>query len=1632
MATRQVHGTRLIKPDNRNREIGGKPTALSSSLWMAPSISSGSKLAPNTTISTSRPIARRTDTGASDPSRPSPETVKPATSKLPRSINAPSTLSVTTSVGKAATSTNRSMALGIRTDSRDIGRSSPGSKPRQSNLLRRKASSSDNHVQYARSESIPTSQDQGPQQTKLETVSSPGGYTDPFPGSVLGISLPTISTSTSHLPISKAPLFAQGTFSSPTAAAVISRRLPHKTSTHELAQPTPGFAARSSSASTRCSESPGPFSRTSTPTSISSHSPGISHPPKFVSRLKPPHGSISSRPPVTHYRVDGDLDKNDKGDTQGLPVLRESVTSSSSSSTIRAVERIEETETATVANDRLPTIPPSFLPMRASSKRLPNPRTISSPNLEIPTAEDNLSALPTSSRVAGGALQKISRKSSVGDGNQHKAPLRPSRDGAPSLDNASGVSPVIQSNLNQLPTSGHTRRESAEKAAIAQRVANPVSVDTRPTVTRTLSSSSKPSRSFTKLPSPRAGQLKDLPPSAPAVGTARAIPRLQTNLPIKSRNIEPSPQSGSSAKSTKRFGLFPRPTRPTKPPVEINSPPITTDRNKGPAAGTGHEGYGKYAKRGRSGSISSVSSRGRSLSSTRPSSGRKSSFASQEDSELDDFYKDRLAPVVIGGGGRVLVNQSSDRDFYNTNNVGGSTDSIDSRPSHTVVSPNDIKSTALSPQPDTTTRTALRDGRRLIAGQRNGVIQPMVDTDNNIGGSSDIPSLAMRRSLYRSHMLKEVEPRHLPPPINTDALTTSPSLDSHETFQSSIPATNSTTSLTDDISEGREGNWLKPKPKKRLDRIKLPSKWNFFQRAQQSPRKLEIPDSVDKPEDVTKLPASISKVSEPRTVAHYAILDESEEDTPGTWDEKLREIEEDLGLVKNSTSRSQNSSELDVPKQTQFEPEKRQWTPYEQDTTRQYQSDQSLLGPNVLDQERQASILPPPPPVLAEGFPRQLQSPLLEAATIRQEAKSQPKRLIAAPAFKGSRLPQVGRIPKVISKRDRLYKPSPQSFSRPFLKKKPSIAEPRDFTVSASVDVSNERLVQQVRSEDPVATRFAELDLGQATTTSLLYDLPIKSTSGKEFLVIPPQQDSETSGSSSSGVLDFTAITAIPPMSEAIPTEDEIWNEYDELLDQVASPGMLPDYSSGDRRPSNLSQQHQTSSGAPKKESLILGSSRVSRSTTSSGTFQKEFNLTRTNRSSESTISAASPRLQLPPASQPPLVSELPSLPNSGTMPSTPLSFSDFFAGYGDRSSSIPSMIRQTWSSESRYSSRSTNSKSESRSSQGSDHEKKYRQLTDQRTAIADAYTKLRFSAVRTSRWLSFNRVLFSPAQEEIESSRQDRILVLDGLRNDDWSSYCALTYPDAVIYNLGSGGPMSTRKRESINHRLPSNHRQIHHAGFAHPFPFPKGFFTVVVFRFPIASAESAYYNAISESKRVLRPGGYLELSVLDIDMVNMGNRARRAIRALKTKMQIAEPSVCLSPSSDVFQKMLGRRGFENLNRCMVGVPVAGSISDSRAGSLDEKDFSLHDMLKVNSTQGDVPITKMVAKVGRWWWSRCYEFRSTDATEEREIEPEQSEDSIWKDKALLKECEKRETGFKLLICYAQKPSNPRRRTVSV
>lgn len=204
--------------------------------------------------------------------------------------------------------------------------------------------------------------------------------------------------------------------------------------------------------------------------------------------------------------------------------------------------------------------------------------------------------------------------------------------------------------------------------------------------------------------------------------------------------------------------------------------------------------------------------------------------------------------------------------------------------------------------------------------------------------------------------------------------------------------------------------------------------------------------------------------------------------------------------------------------------------------------------------------------------------------------------------------------------------------------------------------------------------------------------------------------------------------------------------------------------------------------------------------------------------------------------------------------------------------------------------------------------------------------------------------------------------------------------------------------------------------------------------------------------------------MSLLDRDMVNMGPHTRKAIRQLKEMTCLSDSTLSLKPTSDSVQRELGAQGFDSLRRCMVRIPVAGMVlrssdSSSSAHSIstatpstafslptisvktagggqstgaaskspsNDANISLGDLLSDPSPSpaNDESIAKIVARVGRWWYSKCYEdpVFSTGNTDP----------GIWNDRKVLRECQKRGTGFRMFIAYAQKPSEVPRRTASV
>ena len=1448
------------------------------------------------TSNTSIPSKMPTQSSTSFFSRSKKATAEASSSKLPAPTSTPLAREQYPSIAKSDTTTslktesNRGTGLGILAGNTTAQVTKSG---KTRNVLRRKAPLSDSRSGYARTESSASSYDPPPSRVGIESKSTSERYrgVDPFVNSVLGITAPSVpSSSTVQAPLGLGPSFEFDTSSS-RMARFNSRKGLSASPNPSLPAPTPNYAHDSGS-STRRSESPGAFSRTSTPTSMSSQSPGVSTQYNAPIRTAAPRQKSPvriipgrSRPPVALETRRG---RGLESSSQGLTAVRESGTSSSSSSTVKASGSRDDAAKTPLSDRSSPR--PFSPPSRTSSQRQAGPGSTSlsrghaTPSPSTEQRPSMTTRLPKNSAEISTVMRRVDQPVRA-----KAPPARPSREGVPTLV----LSEEDKLNLERgLPRSGITSL----------------------------------GRSPSNASPATAGQRSQVASPDQAIDPAwvQERPSLDTKVGVTKSAKDPSPQSAGSAKSSSRFGFLRR-----------NKSPEKTERvpKKGPAAGTGHEGYGKHARRGRSGSFGTNPSRGRSTSSTsvgRTPSSRKSSLTSQNEGEIDEFYRNRLEPKKIVGSGQSMISNSAQGSYV-------SLDDAASRPSNTFTRDDAQAGMEVNPRQNRTEVLRLEPSQARAL-RHVGRIQPNKDEEEYISTTNPrsedyssehvAPTLATRRSMHRSQVFTDAAPLKIPAPIDTRATTQSPALDSQNTYQSSVPPSDNTIPLSEDISEGHEGNWLHSRSQDKPS--KSPNRWAFFHRAKASPRKPSIP-VTPRSEDsrgIQELRAQVAPVPESQSVAFYEMMNQSEQD--------------DLG-DRPVSPRTEGYSE-------------------------QYQSRTGSVAAeeqisSTAQQPKIASMLLPSPPIFNQEFLEPPMAPTNEPSQPQQAltaATSQPEPPAPLPEPRKPRLQQIGRIPRVVSKRDRTHKPPPQSFSRPrpyTPRQDPPSSAP--LTGSTSTLPMGNRPVLEVQTEKIPSNSWGVLESAKPASApvNLAVDNAPRGDSSKEFLTFPSRIGSSVSAAtSSSGLLSFADPTAATRQASTVPSEEEEWNEYNDFLDIMESPAPLANPKGN---PYEKSAKRTVMSPAP----LEIRKGSLSNSSGDSTT--KPYGAT------------------YPPATPP--TRKLPSPPKRSKRISPP---------------PVPDHVSEKGSSKhkrssSRYSTSSIESEADSLAGQESSAASK-----------VSVPAHLRLELLTTSKLLSFDRVLFSPAHAEISSNRKNRVLILDGLGIDDWAFYCAQEYPDAQISNMS---PVP----RTINS---ANYDHHHYSSLDGPFPFPQSYFTAGVLRFPAATSEEAYANVIKEFRRVLCPGGYLEISVMDLDMVKMGSTTRRALRGLKQRKQSVEPQISLKPLSDSIQKMLGGKAFENLKQCMLEIPVAGPTSSSRVRSFNEKMEVIEEMPR------DENRTKHLPEVGRWWYSRCYEQGPRASGT--------SQTSIWNDKEVLQECEAKETGFKLLLCYAQKPN--KRRTLSL
>ncbi|KAK1827071.1 hypothetical protein QBC39DRAFT_267803 [Podospora conica] len=1285
--------------------------------------------------------------------------------------------------------------------------------------------------------------------------------------------------------------------------------MPYKIGTYDLPPPTPF--------------------RDTTPTSISSQSPGLVAPmriPTAGGRMRLADSPLT-RPPVTRRRADSipNEDASISADPRGLAAVRESLTSSSSNSTVRDGDKQDKKK-----KKRLSPLPPSPPPRKSSHKATGSRDEEKSPfKASREPAQPSLTS-PPKAKATAYSLPRYTAANQPAAASK-TPPARPSRDGTPDLQSQLGLAiPVIQSNLSS--SSLHVRRPS-----------DPLS--TAP-VGRPIFSPSGPERQAQVLRRPA-------PPSRSATSTDTTTAS-KTKSDSGRATRTPSP-SVSAFKS--RFPIFGRRTKPTPEATQEKEKDKST--RKGPAAGTGHEGYGRLGSVRRK--SSTIPTAGRSIPGTMSSQESLGSNNSNK-SSYDPFFTDRMAPVVIAGG-EIIENRNTSTDLNRTESNQSMhlrRPSADSKASSKVslASREGVRNT-LWPSPFP------RDS-----------IQTMSTNSRRPSDSSDHESLAMkstlafRRSVQRTQT-GDQDTARVPRPIVTRAQTMSPSM----------------TSL--DASIMSDDSYLEPPadksgsgPKKLLRRARSPMKWNFFGRSHSQP-------ATDAKKKDTKAVAAAVKVvpakpAASKPVAFYTMIDSSEQEDGESPDleEVLREAR---GLVTPPAEPRIGSVMAKKPAVTQGHARQGSAASSIGETRPTLAAKRTVTSPAILPAPSVSRVAAPAAPIPQKT---QVQQPPVRQATGRP-----------------SRLAQVGRIPKVVSARPEHT--SPKSFSRPFHR----LSTPMPLL---SADGRHPEFV--AKGPSPTKPSTPELTLDESATTSAsnlstTHSLPSEPSpeptlQASEFFSFPPRKNSQgtttSTSSCSGGIYAFADATAVVPDPTSPLAEDEIWDEYNDLLGDES---MRLSRRSSRKKPVPLMVQR-LARVEPCLESPTVVPPTPSQSLAQVLMPEKQYPTSSIYsvdmvEQIAQTLGSMVPTPQPLQPQQPAVMVQI----NRGEKKTTP----------SQRGSG--SSVKQT-----RYS-------SSSGTSLGSEDSSPVSQVN------------LRVGSMTVSKWLTFGHVLFSPVRDEliadVGSLKRPSILVVDGLGNDDWSFYAAETYPAATFFNLSPRAPLpaADRRNSTAFPLSPPNHHQIQYVSHSDKFPFGSESFTAVVFRFPAAGPEVQYRNIIAEARRVLKPGGFIELSILDVDLNNMGNRGRRAVRRLKERVHARAPDTYLGSTSDLVLRLMGRRGFADIKTCRVGVPVAATpiapkSSETKAPSMPgggRDNRSLPEMIMSSdesSPVADESITKMVAKVGRWWYTSCYENAAGG--------PSRGGGGLWGDKPLVAECQEWGTSLKLMVCHARVPDGRAARVASI
>ncbi|PHH90971.1 hypothetical protein CDD83_2041 [Cordyceps sp. RAO-2017] len=290
-------------------------------------------------------------------------------------------------------------------------------------------------------------------------------------------------------------------------------------------------------------------------------------------------------------------------------------------------------------------------------------------------------------------------------------------------------------------------------------------------------------------------------------------------------------------------------------------------------------------------------------------------------------------------------------------------------------------------------------------------------------------------------------------------------------------------------------------------------------------------------------------------------------------------------------------------------------------------------------------------------------------------------------------------------------------------------------------------------------------------------------------------------------------------------------------------------------------------------------------------------------------------------------------------------------------------------------------------------------------------------------------RPSYAVLEEDGAGRGRARVLDLGGQSTCDWAWHCALQYPNAKVYTVTT---KAIRQLSNANIRGPPNHRQVAVERLTR-LPFADDQFDLVsarelhsILKFFGENGEDEWEGCLRECMRVLKPGGYLEFSVLDSDIMNAGplGLAKSVEFGFSLKTLGYDPS-----PSKMWLGRLARAGFEDVRRVWMCLPM-GPKRGMAAASVSSAD-NAHGQKGAPVMGSSDNIASVCSIVGGWSWERWLlrcemekvagELRLADTVTTGTAVREAGKclDGVH---AVMEEGRNCRSGFRMLNGYARKP----------